>query len=81
MAGVEIALDDALLDPFVNPAKGVRVAEPFFFSTPTMYSVGENRGSVLTLPAGALVAGSRWFGSGVAAIQQASALGNNRQWT
>ena len=80
MAGVGIALDDALLDPFVNPAKGVRAVEPFFFTTPTMYSVGENRGSVLTFPAGALVAGNRWFGSGMVAIQEASSLGNSRQW-
>ena len=81
MGGVEIALDDPLLDPFVNPAKGVRAVESFFFTTPTMYSVGENSGSVITLPAGALIGGGRWFGSGVVAIQQASALGNSRQWT
>ena len=32
MGGVSIALNDALLDPFVNPAKGARVGEGQFFS-------------------------------------------------
>ncbi len=81
MGGVEIALDDPLLDPFINPAKGVRTSESSFFTTPTVYSVGERNGSVLTFPAGALLAGNRWFGSVVAAIQQASALGSNRLFT
>lgn len=81
MGGVEIALDDPLLDPFTNPAKGVRAIESSFFTTPTVYSVGERNGSVLTFPAGALLAGNRWFGSVVAAIQQASALGRNRLFT
>ena len=76
MGGVAIALDDPLLDPFVNPAKGSSSPESFFFTAPTMYSVGENGGSVLTLPAGVLVRGTKWFGSGVGAIQQASALGD-----
>ena len=31
MGGVSIALDDPLLDPFVNPAKGVHLQNPLLF--------------------------------------------------
>ena len=70
MGGVSIALDDALLDPFVNPAKGGRVTESEFFSAPTFYSISRNSGAARTLPLGALFSSSSWFGGAVAALQQ-----------
>ena len=70
MGGVSIALDDALLDPFVNPAKGGRVSESEFFSAPTFYSISQNSGAARTLPVGALFNSSSWFGGAVAALQQ-----------
>jgi hypothetical protein len=70
MGGASIALDDPLLDPFVNPAKGGRLMAPVFFSSPTFYSVSERNGVARTLPAGALFASPRWFGGAIGAIQQ-----------
>jgi hypothetical protein len=80
MGGVQIALDDPLLDPFVNPARGARTVGSHFFTTPSIYAVGENSGSVPTLPVGALLGGDRWFGSAVVAVQQVAALNGNRRW-
>jgi hypothetical protein len=70
MGGASIALDDPLLDPFVNPAKGGRLTAPVFFSSPTFYSVSHGNGVARTLPAGALFASPRWFGGATGAIQQ-----------
>jgi hypothetical protein len=69
MAGVGIALNDTVLDPFVNPAKGSRVRETHVFAAPVYYNVSENAGSGTTVSAGAAVAG-RWFASGTVALQQ-----------
>ncbi len=73
MGGVSIALDDMLLDPFVNPAKGGRVGQGEFFSSPTFYSVSQNSGAGRTLPVGTLFSSGTWFGGGVAVLQQIEA--------
>ncbi len=70
MGGVSIALDDRLLDPFVNPAKGARVGQGEFFSSPTFYSISQNSGAARTLPMGTLFSSESWFGGGVVALQQ-----------
>jgi hypothetical protein len=70
MGGVSIALDDYLLDPFVNPAKGGRLAQSEFFSSPTVYTIGENGGAARSLPVGALFGSAGWFGGGIVAMQQ-----------
>lgn len=70
MGGASIAMDDPLLDPFVNPAKGGRVTYPLFFSSPTFYGVSEGNGVTRTLPVGALFGSPRWFGGAIAAMQQ-----------
>lgn len=70
MGGASIAMDDPLLDPFVNPAKGGRVTSPLFFSSPTFYSVSKGNGVTRTLPVGVLFGSPRWFGGAVAAMQQ-----------
>ncbi len=41
MAGVSIALDDVLGDPFVNPAKGALIDEPILVSAPTVYGISD----------------------------------------
>jgi hypothetical protein len=69
MGGVAIALDDALLDPFVNPAMGSRIGEPQVFSSPTFYSVSNRAGSARTLPVGAAFNSGGWFGGAFAALQ------------
>jgi hypothetical protein len=70
MGGVAIALDDPLLDPFLNPAMGALFTEPQAFSAPTFYSISNNAGSARTLPAGALFASRGWFGGALGALQQ-----------
>lgn len=70
MGNVSIALDDALLDPFVNPAKTSRLTQSHVFATPTFYSISNDAGNARTLPAGALFNASGWFGGGVVALQQ-----------
>jgi len=69
MAGVGIALNDTVLDPFINPAKGSRVREAHVFAAPVYYNVSEHSGRGTTLSAGAAFPG-RWFGSGTVALQQ-----------
>jgi hypothetical protein len=69
MGGVSMALNDSLLDPFVNPAKGARVSLSQVFAAPVYYSVSENAGSGGSLPVGALF-GGRFFGGGLVALQE-----------
>ena len=71
MGGVNIALDDPLLDPFVNPARGARVPASHVFALPTFYSVSGNAGNGKTVSAGSLFAG-RAFGGVMLALQQIS---------
>ena len=55
MGGIGIAVDDSLLDPFVNPAKGSRVRGARLFASPSLYSVSERSEVGRTLPLGAVV--------------------------
>jgi len=73
MGGVSIALEDPSADPFVNPAKGGRIRGVYLFSAPVFGNVTENNGGVRTLPLGALLGSSRWFGGMSLAVQQLSA--------
>jgi hypothetical protein len=70
MGAPSIALDDQMLDPFVNPAKGSRLGESLFLAAPVFYSTGQNSGNAKTIPVGALFKESSWFGGGVVALQQ-----------
>ncbi|HET7038776.1 MAG TPA: hypothetical protein VFH97_02750 [Gemmatimonadales bacterium] len=72
MGGVHIALDDPLLDPFVNPAMASRVTASQVFALPTFYSVSQHAGNGKTLSAGALFGGRRAFGGMLLALQQIS---------
>ncbi len=69
MGGVSIALNDTILDPFVNPAKGARVGAAQMFVAPVYYNISNNAGSGGTLSAGGLF-GGKVFGGGMVALQQ-----------
>ncbi|MGH7531575.1 MAG: hypothetical protein ACREMN_14435 [Gemmatimonadales bacterium] len=70
LGGVSIALADSLLDPFVNPALGSRVAGARFFSAPTVYSVSHGTGGGRSLPVAALARHGNWYGGLALALQQ-----------
>lgn len=70
MAGISIAVDDSLLDPFVNPAKGARIGAARFFGSPSTYSVSRGAGGGRSLPIGALAKSNEWFGGVWLALQE-----------
>lgn len=70
MGGVSIALADSLLDPFVNPAAGARLAAPRFFASPALYHVSGEPGGGWTAPIGALTTAGPWYGGVSLAFQE-----------
>ena len=70
MGGVSIALYDELHDPFVNPAKGIRMKGSLLFSSPTCYHVTGDNGGARTLPLGILYGSEKWFGGVAFSMQQ-----------
>ncbi|CAN5731960.1 hypothetical protein BH23GEM6_BH23GEM6_16190 [soil metagenome] len=70
MANVSIALDDPLLDPFVNPALGASLEQSRIFGAPAYYRIANRNGSGRTLPLGMMLAGQRYFGTVSVALQQ-----------
>ena len=70
MGGVSIAVDDPWLDPFVNPAKGVRLKAGRVAGAPGVFSVSNDAGGGRTLPISALVSGGSWFGGLALAFQE-----------
>ncbi|MBI4544515.1 MAG: hypothetical protein HY703_04910 [Gemmatimonadetes bacterium] len=80
MGGVSIALEDPLLDAFVNPAKGGRVQRSHFLGAPTFYNVSDDGAAGRTLPISALLASGDWFGGASLALQQLEAAGANTRF-
>ena len=70
MAGVSIALDDMLLDPFINPAKGALLDQSVLLGTPTFYGISNASGAGRSLPVTALFRSKRAFGAISFALQQ-----------
>lgn len=70
MGSLSIALDDPLLDPFVNPALGARVEGVRVFTTPTFYGDDQEIVGGRSFPVGALLGGERIFGGVSFAVQQ-----------
>ncbi len=70
MGGVSIALDDVLLDPFINPAKGALIDESTLVGTPTFYGISNANGAGRSLPVTALFRSGRRFGALSFALQQ-----------
>ena len=68
--GLSIALHDSALDPFLNPAKGSRLAGTHMFAAPTFFSVSRKAGGGLTLPVGVSTSGRAWFGQFAVAMQE-----------
>jgi hypothetical protein len=80
MGSVSIALDDPLLDPFVNPAKGAHLSTALLYSSPTFYSVGQENGSAKTVPLGGIVRSGRLFGGAALALQELRAPEWRQNW-
>ena len=70
MGGVSIALDDMLLDPFINPAKGALIDESVLLGTPTFYGISNQNGAGRSLPFTALFRSDGGFGAISFALQQ-----------
>ena len=70
MAGTSIAVDDSLLDPFVNPAKAARIESSHVFSAPFFHSVSQQRGGGKTLPIGGDGSWEKWAATGLVTFQQ-----------
>ena len=52
LAGISIAIDDTLSDPFTNPAKATRLRGFTISTAPYSHSISGNRGGGRTLPIG-----------------------------
>lgn len=70
MGGVSLALDDTLLDPFVNPAKATRIANGWMQVAPFVHDISGDRGGGRTVPLSAFMAGTRWSFAGLVALQE-----------
>ncbi|HJU73861.1 MAG TPA: hypothetical protein VJ717_08950 [Gemmatimonadaceae bacterium] len=72
MAGVSIALDDTLIDPFVNPAKAARIRSALFSVAPFFYRTTASDGGGRTFPVSGIgpLGRSSWSGGGLFALQQ-----------
>ncbi len=69
MGGVSLAVEDSLLDPFSNPAKGGRIGGARFFVAPGVYRVERGAGAARTLPFGIVARSGTWFGGLAVAMQ------------
>lgn len=70
MGNVRIAIDDATLDPFVNPAKAVRLKAGYVSVAPYFVSQSDDRGSGRTLPLSGIAVLGKWALGGQFAVQQ-----------
>jgi len=75
MGGLSIALADSSLDPFINPAKGTRLAGMRVFGSPTFFSVSRKAGGGLTLPVGMSNSSGAWFAQLVLGMQDMDRTG------
>ena len=80
MGGLTLAVDDPLGDPWVDPARGVRIEQPLLLGSPTFYSIGGNGGAGRSFPVAALFRGARWFGGVGFALQQIVNESGGRDW-
>jgi hypothetical protein len=75
MAGASIAVDDSLLDPFVNPAKATRIGDSHVFGAPFFHSVSGARGGGRSLPVGGDGSWGNWAATGMLTFQQLDRVG------
>jgi hypothetical protein len=69
MGGISIALNDAMYDPYVNPAKGAGMQGSWLYSSPVHYNISDDFGSGTSLPMGVTVHSEKIFGGVTAAYQ------------
>ena len=69
MGGLSIAVDDPLLDPFVNPARGSRLRGLRLFGVPTLYVIDDDQGGGRTVAGGFTFGSSRLFAGGFLSYQ------------
>lgn len=75
MAGVGVAVDDTLADPFVtNPARAVRARRAALFATPYFHDVSQGGGG-RTVPLGGHGGNGRWGAAAIVALQQLERAG------
>ena len=70
MGNVLIAVDDAMLDPFVNPAKAVRTKSGFLSVAPYFVNQSDSRGNGRTFPLSGIAKLGKWAVGGQFAMQQ-----------
>ncbi len=75
MGGAVIAVDDSLLDPFVNPAKATRIGTSHVFGAPYFHSVSGSRGGGRSLPVGGGGSWGAWSATGLFTFQQLDRAG------
>jgi hypothetical protein len=75
LAGVSIALDDTLGDPFTNPAKTIRARGLVITTAPYSHGISGSRGGGRTLPIGFIGSNGTWAGAFLGAIQQSERVG------
>lgn len=73
LANVSIALNDPLLDPFINPAKGARVRGFGLCVSPGFTNATENSGLSRSLPMSMLFRAGRTFAGASLTLQQVGA--------
>ena len=75
LGGASIALDDTLADPFVNPAKALRLRGLAITTAPYSHGISGGRGGGRTLPLGVLSGSGTWAVAFLAAIQELDRAG------
>lgn len=70
IANLNLALNDSLLDPFINPARGNLIQGSQIVTNPSAYTITDNLGSAKTLPVAFLSRSDNWFGTFSLAIQE-----------
>jgi hypothetical protein len=75
MGGATIAVNDTLLDPFVNPAKATRIGFSHVFVVPFFHSISGARGGGRSLPVGGGGSWGAWSATGLFTFQQLDRAG------
>jgi len=79
MAGLGIAINDSLFDPFRNPARGNLISGSQIITNPSAYTISDNLGSAQTLPLAVLSRSEEWFGTVSLAIQEVTPSETNTE--
>ena len=75
LAGISMAIDDTLADPFANPAKATRLRGFTITTAPYTHGISGSRGGGRTLPVGLLASSGNWAGAFLGAMQELERAG------